>query len=104
MWAFGQISSSGAGKQMVHVSFWHADCTKAGIQMACGIHMTVVSTDLMYKLWYVFAICGLWLLESNFLDPSFAAFYKNGVRWKECDGFGETDRCVVAGMMVMTMM
>lgn len=53
---------------MAHVSFWHTDCTRAGIQMACGIHMTVVSTDLMYKLWYVFTICGLSLLESNFLD------------------------------------
>lgn len=89
---------------MAHVSFWHTDCTRAGIQMACGIHMTVVSTDLMYKLWYVFTICGLSLLESNFLDSSFAAFYKNGVRWKESDGCGETDKYVVAGMMVMMMM
>lgn len=61
---------------MAHVSFWHTDCTRAGIQMACGIHMTVVSTDLMYKLWYVFTICGLSLLESNFLDSSFANFTK----------------------------
>lgn len=74
---------SRAGNQMAHVTFWHSERSRAGIQMACGTpgtHMTVSSRDVMYKLWYVFTICEFSLLEFDFLESLFAFFLHCNLR------------------------